>query len=60
MYETDDIDHVFQIIDSDKSGFIDKDELREIFVEFVVPEAVDSLITLIMDTIDVDANGMID
>jgi len=60
LYETDDIDHVFQIIDSDKSGFIDKDELREIFVKFILPDKVDLMITLIMDTIDIDENGMID
>lgn len=60
LYETDDIDQVFQIIDNDRSGFIDKDELREIFVQFVVPDAVDTLIDQIMTTIDVDGNNMID
>lgn len=34
--------------------------MREIFVEFVVPEAVDELISTIMTTIDVDGNDMID
>lgn len=60
LQETDDIDQIFQIIDNDRSGFIDKDELKEIFTQFVVPEAVDNLIDQIMKTIDIDGNDMID